>query len=351
MLVLGFFIAKPFLQAIFMGMIFAYFLHPYYRKIGKKIRSQSAAAFLVCIIVLLLLALPMIIVLGAISGEAISIYNDLNGANQSSLTLGSNFQKIVCKNQEWLACKGINYIVSKLPDQDLDKYIHNIVGKITEFFIENTKIFIAKLPSILLNVFVMFFVMYYLLLDGAIVYSTIRGMIPLKESHKDHVFERFHDIISAVFYGNLSVAFVQGVAGMIGFFIFGVDSPILWGFVMMVFALIPYVGTAIVWLPAALNLIFTGYLQSDGSYTLKGILLIIYGILIISTIDNILKPRLIGSKADVHPILVLIGILGGINFFGFTGIILGPAALALIVAFFEIYEEERKDLGGFFEEK
>jgi len=149
----------------------------------------------------------------------------------------------------------------------------------------------------------------------------------------------------AVFYGNIFVAIIQGILGGVGFFVLGVESPVLWGFVMILFALIPYFGTAIIWLPAALNLLFKGYLENDASYTARGIILIVYGILVISSIDNILKPRLIGSKAQVHPVLVLLGVLGGLSLFGFIGLILGPVMLALLMTFVDIYEEEKAELG------
>jgi predicted PurR-regulated permease PerM len=151
-----------------------------------------------------------------------------------------------------------------------------------------------------------------------------------------------------MFYGNITIAIMQGILGAIGFMIFGVPSPILWGFVMVLFALIPYFGTAVVWLPAALNLIFSGYLQNNSSLTTRGIFLIVYGVLVISSIDNILKPKLIGAKANVHPILVLIGVLGGLSLFGFVGLFLGPMMLALLMTFIDIYEEEKDELEKYF---
>ena len=117
---------------------------------------------------------------------------------------------------------------------------------------------------------------------------------------------------------------------------------------MVIFALIPYFGTAIIWLPAALNFIFIGYLQNDNSSTIRGIVLIIYGIFVISSIDNILKPKMIGAKAKVHPILVLLGVLGGLSLFGFIGLILGPIMLALLMTFVDIYEEEKAELEKYF---
>ncbi|MDP3765715.1 MAG: AI-2E family transporter, partial [Nanoarchaeota archaeon] len=159
---------------------------------------------------------------------------------------------------------------------------------------------------------------------------------------------KFHHVTYGVFYGNITIAIVQGILGIIGFALLGVPSPILWGFVMMLFALVPYFGSAIIWLPAALNLIFIGYLQNDSSLIIRGTILIAYGVLVISTIDNILKPKLIGSKAKIHPILVLIGVLGGLSLFGFIGFILGPLMLALLVTFIDVYEKEKTELEKYF---
>lgn len=340
---LGFFIAKPFLPALFTGAIVAYLAYPLYQKVSSRIKNKDIASFIVAALIILLLTLPFISIIGIVSKEAYSTYTSL-----SEHRLGTNFMGVACADGDAWACKAIKSAVGFLPKDDLDYYLQITIEKITGFIIRNVSGFLASVPSFLLNFFVMMFVVYYLLKDGDIIAKRIRRILPLKESHKQHVFDRFHHITYAMFYGNISIAVVQGILGAIGFMIFGVPSPILWGFVMVPFALVPYFGTAIIWLPAALNLVFSGYLQSDNSLVSKGIFLIIYGLVVISSIDNILKPKIIGSKANVHPILVLIGVLGGLNLFGFVGIFLGPMMLALLMTFVDIYEEEKAELEKFF---
>lgn len=340
---LGFFITRPFLTALFTGAIIAYLSYPLYQKILKYLKNRDVASFIVVIILVLLLTVPFVIILGLVSKEAYETYITLGQHN-----LGTNFLKVACKDESHLSCKSIKSLVGFLPKDDLDYYLQVTIEKITGFIIKNVSGFIASVPSFLLSFFVMIFVVYYLLKDGESIAIRIKKILPLKESHKRHVFDRFHKITYAMFYGNISVAVLQGIFGGIGFFVLGVQSPILWGFVMILFALIPYFGTAIVWLPAALNLIFIGYLQNDNSSTTRGILLIIYGLLVISSIDNILKPKLIGAKANVHPILVLIGVLGGLNLFGLIGLFLGPMMLALLMTFIDIYEEEKAELENYF---
>lgn len=339
---LAFYITRPFLPSLLTGAIIAYLAYPLYKKTSAYIRNKSIASFIIAVFVALLLIVPVVVVLSIVSKEAYYTYTTLNQHN-----LGTNFLRIICKN-EGLLCKSVNSFVGFLPKSDLDYYIQAAIEKITKFIIEDASKLVASLPSILLNFFVMLFVIYYLLKDGDRIVARIKNILPLKESHKQHVLEKFHNTTYAVFYGNISVAILQGILGGIGFMFLGIPSPILWGFVMILFALMPYFGTAIIWLPAALNQIFIGYLQNDNVFFIRGVVLIAYGVLIISNIDHFLKPKLIGMRADIHPILVLIGILGGLSLFGLIGLVLGPVMLALLMTFIDIYEEEKAELDKYF---
>ena len=342
-LILGFYITRPFLPALFTGAIIAYLSHPLYKKALKHFKNKNIASLVIAVFIVLLFAVPSIIVLGLVSKEASATYNSLNQHN-----LGTNFLKVVCRDEQWLSCRATNFLVDFLPERNLDYYLQVTIEKITGFIIGNVLAFLAAIPSIMLNLFVIIFVVYYLLKDGESITKRIKKILPLKEAHRQHVMEKFHNVSYAVFYGNISIAMLQGILGAIGLAVLGVNSPILWGFVMAFFALIPYVGTAIVWLPAALNFVFIGYLQNDNVSAIKGIILIFYGIFVISTIDNFLRPRIIGMKANVHPILVLLGVLGGLNLFGFIGLLLGPVMLALLMTFVEIYEDEKAEIEKYF---
>lgn len=343
-LLIAFYITKPFLPALLTGAIIAYLSYPLYEKTLKRIKSRAISSLIVTILIILIFTLPIILVIGLVSKEAYATYNSISQHN-----LGTNFLKVVCKDEGWISCRAVKSFTGFLPEEDLDYYLQSSIEKITGFIIDNVSKLAASIPSILLNFFVMVFVVYYLLIDGTAVARRIKNMLPLKESHKQHVLDKFHDVTIAVFYGNISMAVLQGILGGVGFWILGGPSPILWGFVMMIFALIPYFGAAVVWLPASLNLVFMGYLQNNSSATTRGIILGIYGLFIVSSIDNLLKPRLIGVKGRVHPILVLLGVLGGLSLFGFIGLILGPVMLALLMTFADIYEEEKAEIEKYFD--
>lgn len=342
-LLVAFYISKPFLPALLTGAIIAYLSYPFYERILRHVKKKYFASLIVSVFIVLLFTLPFIFIIGLVSKEAYDTYITLNQQN-----LGTNFLKIVCRDEGYLSCRAMKFFIGFLPENDLDYYLKATVGKITGFVLQNVSKFLVSVPAILLNFFIMVFVVYYLLKDGEVIARRIKNILPLKESHKQQVLDTFHNITYAVFYGNISIAILQGTLGIIGFLILGVKSPLLWGFVMMVFALVPYFGTAIIWLPAALNLIFMGYLQDSNILTIKGVILIVYGVFVISSVDNVLKPKVIGTKANVHPILVLIGVLGGLSLFGFVGLILGPMALALLMTFVDIYEKEKAEIEKYF---
>jgi len=184
--------------------------------------------------------------------------------------------------------------------------------------------------------------MFFLFRDGEIFIDKIERIMPLKDKYRKHVFKRLNNMAYAVIYGTIIIAIIQGTLGGIGFLIFGLSSPLLWGVVMMFAALIPYIGSSIIWFPASLILIFSGYLNLETTLIIKGILLMLYGIFVVGTIDNILKPKIIGDKGGLHPVLVLLGVVGGLSFIGFIGVIIGPIILAMLVTFIKIYEEEKE---------
>ena len=342
-IILAFFITKPFLPAFFTGALIAYLSYPLYNRSLKYIKNRNIASFVMSILVVLLITIPAIVVLCLVSREAYSTYSTLSQQN-----LGSNFVKIACGNGGGHLCDALQKLEQYIPGNNFDYFMSSIVEKITSFIKDNVYSIVSSLPQLAMNFFVVIFVVYYLLKDGPWISEKIKSIIPLKKDHKEKVVTRFKDVTSEVFYVNLMVAGLQGLLGTIGLILLGAESPLLWGAVMTVFALIPYFGTAIVWLPLSLNMIFNGYLQNNNSLIWKGTILIIYGIFVISTADNILKPKLIGHKAQIHPVLVLLGVFGGIELFGIAGIILGPLMLALLVTFVDIYESEKDELERYF---
>jgi predicted PurR-regulated permease PerM len=184
--------------------------------------------------------------------------------------------------------------------------------------------------------------MFFLWRDWDRLIKKLHQLIHLRKHHEAHIMSKMNDMTYAIVYGNFIVALIQGAVGALGFMIFGVPSPLVWGLVMAFFSLIHIIGTPVVWVPASLLLILDGISSASNNEIIRGVGLFLYGLIIISTIDNILKPKIIGGRGNIHPVLVLIGVLGGIGLFGLIGIIIGPLILGLFNVFIDIFEEEMK---------
>jgi predicted PurR-regulated permease PerM len=161
--------------------------------------------------------------------------------------------------------------------------------------------------------------------------------VPLSEAEVEEVFRRVADTIYAIVYGTLTVALVQGLLGGLMFWVLGLPAALLWGAVMALLAVVPVLGAFVVWAPAALFLALTG---SWG----KAVVLTVWGVGVVSLIDNLLYPILVGRRLRLHTLVVFIAIVGGVPLLGSAGVILGPAALAVTVALVDIWR--RRTSGG-----
>jgi predicted PurR-regulated permease PerM len=183
------------------------------------------------------------------------------------------------------------------------------------------------------------FISYFLFKDWEIIIQKIVGWLPIRKKTIKTLMDQFEKVTYAVVFAELFVALAQGVVAVIGFYISSVPLPIFWGVLTAFFALIPAVGTAVIWVPASFYLVLSGYLTQDYITISKGLGLFVYGVLIISTIDNILRVKIIQAKANVHPLIVITGVIGGVNLFGVIGLFLGPILLSLLMIYFETFRE------------
>lgn len=332
-------IIQPFVTALLTGAIISYVFYPLYNRLRKPLRSDSVSALLVSALIIILVAVPLIFVLDNVAPEARYVYVR---AKQHIIT--GELIDIDCSGKQTALCRVSEFIKDVVRDPSIKNPLQDMLGKLTSLAIEKTSSVLLSLPGIVLSIIVTFFITFYLFLDGPVLVAKVKNLIPLEHKHKEHIFQKFQDTTYAVIYGSLIIAMIQGTLGGIGFFMFGITSPILWGLVMMVTALIPFVGTPVVWLPAALIQIGKGSTLNDPTMIWQGIGLLVYGLCVVSTIDNILKPKLIGDRAGVHPILIMLGVLGGLALVGFIGFIIGPLVLAMLNALIEIYEKEKKGL-------
>jgi len=191
---------------------------------------------------------------------------------------------------------------------------------------------LGSISELLLGLFIMFFVMFYGFREGQGFITYLKELLPLETGLKDSLFHQMRTVTQAVLYGQVLTAVIQGALGGLGLLVCGVPNALFWGAIMMITAFLPLLGTPLIWVPAGVGLIM------DGSMT-RGILLLIYGATIVMNIDNFLRPRLVSGRSNVHPVLILIGVLGGLRVFGFVGMLVGPLVMAILVALIKFYEQ------------
>ena len=182
----------------------------------------------------------------------------------------------------------------------------------------------------ILGLLVMLYLLFFLLREGGELFKRIQDAIPLPREQQRALFSKFTTVIRATIKGSIFVAAVQGALGGLIFWLLGLHAPVLWGFVMGLLALLPAVGAALIWVPAAIYLLATGSVW-------QGVVLLLFGAFVIGLIDNILRPLLVGKDTKMPDYVVLISTLGGLATFGLNGFVLGPVIAAMFIAAWDIF--------------
>ncbi|MEK7509852.1 MAG: AI-2E family transporter [Patescibacteria group bacterium] len=324
-LVLTYFIFQPFLTPLILAAVFAVVLQPLYKRIHRSIPHwPSSAALLTVLISVVAILVPLMLIGTQIGLEAQNLYTDLRSPETRAALLGTARDLESAIIQYIPAARGFSAELSA----NLSTYAETGL----QWLIGNLGGAVSSAASLVLKFFLFFIALYYLLKDGAKLKDRIVQLSPLRDAYDESIFNKLELAVNSVIKGNLMIALIQGVLTAIGFTIFGVPNPVLWGTVAAIAALIPGIGTGLVFIPTVFFMLFTGHPGAALGLTL-------WGILAVGLIDNFLAPQLIGAGVKLHPLLVLLSVLGGLAFFGPIGIFLGPLSLSLLFAFISIYTE------------
>jgi predicted PurR-regulated permease PerM len=215
---------------------------------------------------------------------------------------------------------------------DFSKNLSTYAETALQWIIQHVGSAASGVVGVFLKSFLFFIALYYLLRDGGRLKEKLVELSPLRDSYDEQIFDKLELAVHSVIKGNLTIALLQGILTGIGFTIFGVPNSFLWGTVAALAALIPGLGTGLVFVPTVLFMFFTGNVSA-------ALGLAIWGLFAVGLIDNFLGPQLIGKGVNLHPLLVLLSVLGGLSLFGPIGLFLGPLSLSLLFAFLSIYTE------------
>ncbi|MDO8480692.1 MAG: AI-2E family transporter [Nanoarchaeota archaeon] len=320
------YLLKPFIRPVLGSLVLAYICFPLYKWLRKRVHRDWLAAALVSTFLVLLFALPVIVIVNSISSEVTVNYIAIKQVLATGKLMDGT-----CVDSG-IGCKFVAWAENLLQDQQIKFYLTDLLRRTSDYLLAKAGAMVLQIPLIIMNFFIMLFVLYYLLKEGDTISYRLKRLLPLREEQRESIFKRLNSVTFAVMYGQLLVCAIQATIGGLFLWIFGVTSPLLWTLVMFFTALVPFLGTPIVWVPAML-------LKFAQGEAFNGFGILIAGIFI-SVIDNFIRPKIVSSRASIHPIFVLLGVLGGISLFGFFGIIIGPVLLSIFMAFVDIFEEE-----------
>lgn len=326
--VITFFVFRPFIVAMLLASILAIvFQRPYkfFLKLSRGRRRISS--FLTSFSILLLIIIPFTLIIVLLGREIMASY-------ESVTSNGDFYQKNVepivrmVQSSPLYEPLGLSQVLSR---ENFTQYSQQM-GEVLLSFIQSAYLSVAH---VFLMIFAIFFSLYYFFIDGSDFVRRIMYISPLRDSDESLLVQKFVSISRSTIKGTFVVSFLQGLVGGMVFYIAGVSSPAIWGIAMMFLSLIPMLGSSIVWFPAGIIMLTLGNVW-------QGTFILAAGFAIISLLDNILKPALVGKDAQLHPLLILFATLGGLALFGLSGFIVGPIIVALFVSMWEIYGVEFK---------
>lgn len=304
-----------------MSALFAYVFSPLCDKLDKIIKRRSISAAVVSVLIILLVVIPF-------ASVVFGLFDEIN-AGYKIIKEDVSLEEVCAEN---ILCSASQWVKSLISDPANKIFIQENLAKIISYIKDEALSFVFSIPAFFINVLLTFFITFFFLKDGRDIVKRIEELAPLKLSYKKRIFENIKKIVHAVVYGFFIVAIIEGIIMAFTFKIAGISPAVTWGFIVAVLAFVPFFGSGLIWIPAAVIQYYYG--EPWQAY------IIIAGGLIVSAIDTFIKPKIVGDSAKIHPIMILIGFLGGLKLFGFVGIFLGPLTLSLAIAFFEMYKKE-----------
>ncbi len=325
--VLAVFIFLPFLTPLIFAMALAVIFGPVYRYILKVFfrgkEKSTFASLITILLVAFIVLIPGFFIVGKLYNEIQDMYYFLTEESGRSTIVG-----FLNASADWLS----KALFNMYPSISFDSLnITDYLQRGLEWAFSHVDTLFTGIGKVLMGIFVTFFALFYFIRDGREFKKQIISLSPLADIDDQRIFNKLEQAVYSIVGGSLVVGVIQGILTGVGFALFHVPQPAVWGGIAAVAALIPGIGTALVIVPGVLYLFFTGA-------TPYAVGLLIWGLLAVGLIDNLLGPLLVNKGIKIHPFLILLSVLGGIAFFGIIGFILGPLVLAFLFALLEIYK-------------
>ncbi len=318
---------NPFFFPLFWSAVIGVMFYPTYQKILRYTKNSNVSLSAVLLLVLVVIILPLAVIGTLLVKESFELYqsvqqsgiftnvdvNDVSNRLQNSF-VGPYLETV---KTEWTT-------YAEAATRDLSAYLFESIKNITS----NTLTFMFQL-------FIMFYALFYFLKDGKKMLARLMHLSPLGNNYEQRLFERFTSTTRATLKSTIIVGGIQGLLGGLMFYFTGIEGAFVWGVIMFALSLIPVLGSFVIWMPAGIIMLALGNIW-------QGVTIILVGVFVISLIDNLLRPPLVGRDIQMHPLIVLLTTLGGLFLFGISGFVIGPIIAALYMSIMNVYEEYYK---------
>lgn len=312
---------KPFVVVLEWAAVLVIVFYPVHKRLSKRIRRPGLSAIVSCILVVVIVLVPLVFIVATLARELavnaqafpqqVGPFLDLNSPRMTRLV-------------QWLQEHGI------LQGDQSQQFLIDQARNAFRSVLGQSVGWVGNVLSTIVKAFFVVFTMYYLFRDGDKIVEALPQALPLKRAQSEAILARTGQVISASVYGVVTIAMIQGALGGVAFWVLGVPSPTLWAVILALVCMIPIAGSFFVWIPVAL------YLGMKGHWT-KALLMVLWGALVISTIDNFLRPKLMKQYTKLHELFVFFSVLGGLQVFGLLGIVLGPVVLAVTIGLLDTF--------------
>ncbi len=327
---------RQFLMAIFLAGIFSAVFYPIYFRLSEKFKGrQGLASITTVILIILVVLIPLAGLIGIITAQAVKVGTLIKPWMEKQMSQPQTLTTLV---------ESLPFVRDFELIEKIEPYRREILSRLGEVVSGVSSFLVNKLSSItfgtvnfLLMTFIMLYTMFYFFVDGDILLRKILYYLPLQNTDERRMLDRFTSVTRATMKGTLVIGILQGGLAGLAFAAAGIPSSVFWGTLMTVLSVIPGIGSAVIWAPAAVLLAITGHVA-------KAIGLAVFCALVVGSLDNLLRPVLVGKDTQMHELMIFFGTLGGLLMFGIPGFIIGPIIAALFVTVWDIYGVVFQDL-------
>lgn len=327
---IAYLVMRPFVYPFIWAFVMTILFYPVFVFLGRYVKWKPGASMITVLIILLLIVGPFSYMLISLGGELSLLSSKFEEGQLNSMLMKIQDHRLV----KWFV--DVIKMTFGIKDFDLAAVFKNNFSDFSSDMLQWVSLSMKNIAFGVINFIIMIFSLYFLLKDGPEFIKQLKEYMPFPDAHKDRLAYKVKDMVISTIYGGVTVGITQGIVGGIAFYFLGMSSPIFWGMMIALMSFVPIIGTFAIWGPASIILVAQGQI-------LKGIILLLIGTLIISMIDNILKPLIIGGRTKMHTLIVFFSVLGGIKLFGLIGLIMGPLTIVLFISILEIFRHIEDD--------